>query len=159
FDNYRHDRTSEETDKGGRFRLATIPGKALVLAQVSEGEKLHGQHLCVYRRAVPDPDHQDLLKPSATSWTVSTAGRMEFRSYPRAAKVIDVKEDGETRVELFVDRGATAKIAVQDADGKPLAGAWAAGLADQWSIVCQLPEATATVYALDPQKPRAMAFF
>jgi RNA polymerase sigma factor (sigma-70 family) len=159
FDNYRRDRTSEETDKGGRFRLATIPGKALVLAQVSEGEKLHGQHLCVYRRAVPDPDHKDLFKPSEGSWTVSTAGGMEFLSYQGAVKVIDVKEEGETQVELSVDRGATARIAVQDADGKPLAGAWAAGLADLWPVAYELPEATATVYALDPSKPRAMAFF
>ncbi len=47
---------------------------------------------------------------------------------------------------------------MQGADGKPLAGAWAGGLTAHWPITYQLPEATATVYALDPKKPRTMAF-
>src|SRR5262249_31656367 len=78
-----------------------------------------------------------------------------------AVKVIDAKEDGETRVELSVDHGVTARIAVQDAGGKPLAGAWAGGLTDypRWLTTYKLPEATATVYALNPDKPREMVFF
>jgi RNA polymerase sigma factor (sigma-70 family) len=158
FDNYRTDRTVERTDNEGRFRLVTIPGKALVLAQVFEGEKLNGKHLCLYRRAVPDPDHKDLFKASDGSWIVQTAAGIEFLSIENTVKVIDIKGDGETRVELSVDRGVTARIDVRDAGGQPLAGAWAAGLADHWPITFQLPEATATVYALDPDKPRTMVF-
>jgi RNA polymerase sigma factor (sigma-70 family) len=160
FDNYRKDRSMLGTDKEGRFHLVTIPGKALVMAQVHEGEKLNGQHLCLYRGAVPDVDHKDIFKPTEDGWVVATADSNEFfPSVENAVKAIDVKEDGETRVELFVDRGVTARIAVQDADGKPLTGAWAAGLTDHWPITYKLPEATATVYALNPEKPRTMAFF
>jgi hypothetical protein len=158
FDNYLKDRTMQDTDPDGRFRLVTIPGKALVMAQVFEGEKVNGQQVCLYRRAVPDPDHKDLFKASDGSWAVQTAAGTEFLRGENAVKVIDVKESGETRVELFVDRGVTARIDVQDADGKPLAGACAAGLTDHWPITYRLPEATATVYALDPAKPRTMAF-
>jgi RNA polymerase sigma factor (sigma-70 family) len=160
FDNYRWNRAMEGTDKDGRFRLLTIPGKALVLVQVHEGEKLNGQHLCVYRGAVPDPDHKDIFKPTDDGWHVATAGGLEiFPGVENAVKVIDVKENGETKVELFVDRGTTARIAVQDAQGHPLAGAWASGLTDHWPIAYKLPEATAIVYALNPEKPRTMAFY
>jgi hypothetical protein len=129
------------------------------MVQVYGGEKFHGEPLCLYRRAVPDPDHKDLFQPSDGSWTVSTAGGIEFLSTENVVKVINVKEDGETQVDLFVDRGATARIELQDADGKPLVGAWAEGLTAHWPITYQLPEATATVFALDPNHPRTMAFF
>ncbi len=158
FDTYRTDHTMQGTDKDGRFRLVTIPGKGLVLAQAHEGEKFHGKHLSPYRRAVPDPDHKDLFKPEDDSWVVQTAGGIEFLSVENAVKVIDVQESGETKMDLFVERGTTARIEVRDVDGKQLAGTWAAGLADHWPITYQLPEATATVYALDPAKPRTMAF-
>jgi RNA polymerase sigma factor (sigma-70 family) len=159
FDNYRHDRTIESTGKDGRFRLVTIPGPALILAQADGGLKLQGEALRPYCRAVPDPDHKDLFKPREGSWTVSTAGGLEFLDIHNAVKVIDVKEEGETRVELFVDRGATARIALQDADGKPLTGAWAAGLTAHFPITYRLPAATATVYGLDPKRPRTLVFF
>jgi RNA polymerase sigma factor (sigma-70 family) len=158
YDGFRSDRTMRGTDKDGRFRLVTIPGPALAMVQAFGGEKFHDQTLCPYRSAVLDPDHKDLFQPNDDSWVASTAGGVEFIRLENAVKVIDVKEDGETQVELFLDRGTTAKIAVQDADGKPLAGTWAGGLTDHWPITYKLPEATATVYALDPKKPRTMAF-
>ena len=157
----------EQTDKDGRFRRVAIPGKSLVLFQiVHPTERLNGQDLCVYRGAVPDSDHKDIFIPNSIhgGWDVGKADGQfltDISGYYATVKVIDAKEDGETRVELFVDRGATARIAVQDASGKPLAGVWAAGLTDhpQWLNTYKLPEATATVYALNPDKPRAMAFF
>jgi RNA polymerase sigma factor (sigma-70 family) len=157
----------QETDKDGRFRRVTIPGQSIVLFWMDHHheEKFNGQDLCVYRGAVPDPDHNDIFQPAGVGdqdrWLVRKAdsNAEQIPGNNNAVKVIDAKEDGETRVELFVDRGATARIAVQDADGKPLTGAWAGGLTDCYPFVYQLPEATATVYALNPDKPRAMAFF
>jgi hypothetical protein len=58
-----------------------------------------------------------------------------------------------------VDRGVTARVTVQDADGNPLTGAWLAGLTDHWPITYRLPEPTATVYALDPAKPRTLTLY
>jgi len=155
FGNFDVDRTMLSTDKEGRFRLVTIPGEAVILAQVNEGLKFNGEHLCVYRNAVPDPDHKSLFKDGC----IATADGVEILGDENAVKVIEIKTDEETKVELFVDPGTTARIVVQDPDGKPLAGAWAAGVTDRSPITYKLPEATATVYALDPQKPRKMAFF
>jgi RNA polymerase sigma factor (sigma-70 family) len=159
---------SEETDKDGRFRRVTIPGKSLILFRLDHHhtEKLYGQELCVYRGAAPDPDHKDIFEPVDPKrwpdrWYVRRAdGNVEqIPGVNNAVKVIDAKEDGETRIELFVDRGLTAQIVLQDADGKPLGGAWAGGLTDYFPFTYKLPEATATVYALNPDKPREMAFF
>jgi RNA polymerase sigma factor (sigma-70 family) len=159
FDNYRTDRTMTGTDKEGRFRLVTIPGRALVLAQVHSSEKFNGQYLCPFRKSPPDPEHKALFKYDMDDdrWTITTAGGLEFSE--DAVKVIDIQEEGETTVDLFVDRGRTAQLAVQDAEGKPLAGAWVAGLTEHWPITYQLPEPTATVFALEPRKPRTLVFY
>jgi RNA polymerase sigma factor (sigma-70 family) len=161
FDNYRSDRTMGSTGADGRFRLMTIPGRALILAQAHAGEIFQGQHLSPYRQAVPDPDHLALFKHDADedSWTVATAGGRESLDIENAVKVIDIKEGGETTVELSVDRGATARITVQDPAGKPLTGAWVGGLTDSWPITYRLQEATTTVYALNPAKPRTLAIY
>jgi len=161
YENYRHDRTMEGTDKDGHFKLLTIPGKALVLAQVFAREKFQGQNVCLYRRAVPDPDDPKLFKHDKDddSWSIGTADGLEFLGVENAVKVIDIKQEGETTIDVFVDRGVTAQMSIQDADGKPLIGAWVAGLTDSWPITYRLPEATATVFALDPEKPRTLALF
>lgn len=161
FDNYRSDRTMAGTDKEGRFRLVTIPGKALIMVQVFSAEKFHGEHLCPYCPAVPDPAHQKLFDyhPDDENWTISTAGGIEFLDTENAVQVIDIKEGGETHVELFVDRGVTGRVAIQDNEGRPLAGTWLAGMAAHWPITYKLPEATATVYALEPRKPRTLVLF
>jgi RNA polymerase sigma factor (sigma-70 family) len=161
FDNYRYDGTTESTGKDGRFRLITIPGKALVMAQVHEGEKFHGEYVSPYRRAVPDPDHKGLFHYDRDNdtWVVTTAAGLEFTSTENVVKVIDVRPGGETTVELLVDRGVTGRVTVQDADGKPLAGAWLAGLTDGWPITHRLPEPTETVFALDPARPRQLVVY
>jgi hypothetical protein len=126
---------------------------------VHEGEQFNGQYLCPYRRAEPDPDQKELFNydKNRERWIIKTAagsGLLED-----AGKVIEIKENEETKVELFVDRGEMARLTVQDSDGKPLAGAWVAGLTDHWPITYRLPEQTATVYALNPEKPRTLVVF
>jgi hypothetical protein len=159
---YRHDHTMSGTDKDGRFRLTTIPGRSLIMVQVHSGEKFDGHFLSPYRNAEPDPDHKDLFKydKDDDSWTIVTAGgSIEFLSIEHKVKVIDVKESGETKVELFVERGVTGQVQVQDADGKPLAGAWLSGLTHHWPKAYKLPKATATVVALDPKRPRTLVVY
>ncbi len=148
------------TDRDGRFRVTTIPGPALIMVQAGEGERLDGQFVNPYRAATPDPDHKELFRREGELLIVITASNfVAIASNENAVKVVDVKATGETSVDLFLDRGMTGKLAVQDDDGRPLAGAWVAGLADKWPITYRLPEPTATVYALDPAKPRTLAVY
>jgi hypothetical protein len=162
FDGYRRDRVAESTDSDGRFQLTTIPGKTLVLAHAYGLEKVHGEHMNPFRSAVPDPEHRELFRydKDSDSWMSTTAGNgLERLDKQNAVKVIDVKEGAETTVELFVDRGLTGRVEVQDAAGNPLAGAWIAGLTDQWPITFQVPEPTVTILALDAEKPRQLVVF
>ena len=62
FDGYRTDRTMQGTDREGRFRVVTIPGKSLLMVRVYAREKVDGEELSTYQTARPDPDYQDLFK-------------------------------------------------------------------------------------------------
>jgi RNA polymerase sigma factor (sigma-70 family) len=161
YDNYRSERWSVATDKEGRFHQVTIPGKTLVMAQAWGETNLHGETVNPYRRAIPDPGYPGMFQYEGDmdSWIISTAGGQEFLATESAVQIIDVKETGETAVEIMVDRGTTAQIAVQDTDGKPLSGAWVAGLTHNWPITYQLPKPTATVLALNPAKPRTLVLY
>jgi RNA polymerase sigma factor (sigma-70 family) len=161
-DDYRGNRTMSGTDAEGRFRLNSIPGKALFMVQAHSNEKFAGQYLNPYRQALPDPDHKDLFAYDADNdtWRITAVDNsLEFLSSEQTVKVIEVKELGETTIELTVERGVVGKVAIQDADGKPLAGAYIAGLTASWPITYKLPEATAPIYALNPDKPRKIAVF
>jgi RNA polymerase sigma factor (sigma-70 family) len=161
FRSYERNRTSSQADADGRFRLVTIPGASLLMVQVPATEKLYDQPFCRYRAATPDPDYkEEFRKQDNGTWVVSTAGgSVEFLGTENTVKVIDVKETGVTSADLVVDRGVTGKIAIQDADGKPLSGAFVAGLADRHPVTFSVPESTPTVYGLDPDKPRTLFIY
>jgi RNA polymerase sigma factor (sigma-70 family) len=159
FDNARWDGTMKDAGDDGRFRVVTIPGLAVVTAQVHSTEKLNGDVLSPYRRAVPDPDHKDLFRKDGDEWIFNAAdGTLEFLMVENACKVVEISEKGETTVELFADRGKTATIHIHDNDGKPVSGVIAAGITDHWPLTYGLKESTATVYALDPGAPRRLSF-
>ncbi len=160
FDGYRRDRTMAPTDKEGRFRIVTIPGKSVLMVQVHSRETLNGQVLCPYRRAQPDPDHKGLFQKDGDSWYFTAAGGgVDFLSTENVIKVVDLKPDGgPVRLELDVERGKTAEIAVQDANGQPLSGVTVSGLTEHWPITFKLLRPAATVYALDPAQPRRLVF-
>jgi hypothetical protein len=148
----------KETDGDGRFRLLAIPGPGVIVAFVSTESK-YGSRFNPYRPAVPDQDHKERFQRLAGWWGISTAGDGLVALHgENAARVIDVKETGETKVELSVDPGSTAQIVVQDGDGRPLTGTLVSGLAVLVGSI-RLTEATATVYALDAKRPRTLALY
>jgi RNA polymerase sigma factor (sigma-70 family) len=162
YDSYRRERLTHETDKDGRFRLAVIPGPGVLMAQAyGSGEKIGAEPVKPYKQAdftaeekkrVPVRDGGD----GDRSFTAA-GNSLEFLGNENAVKVIDSAENaGTVTHDLFVDRGATLQVQVQDADGKPLAGAVVAGLTASWPITYTLPTAEATVYALEPGKPRQL---
>jgi len=131
------------------------------MAQVHVGEKLNGDFLSPYCVAVPEADQKDLFRydKDGDYWVIDTASGVEFTMAEHAVKVIDIKESGETSIELFVDRGKTAQLMIQDAQGNSLEGAWVAGIAEYHPIIGKLPDATTTIFALNPEKPRTLAIY
>jgi hypothetical protein len=161
FDGYRSDRTMTGTDRDGRFRVVTIPGKSLLMVQVHATENIDGEEVSPYLTARPDLDYKDLFKydKDDDSWIFSSASGIEFLMIEHVARVVDLKEDsGEVKIEVPVERGKTAKVVLQDADGKPLEGAVASGVT-AWPSAHRFKTASAlTVYALDPARPRRVMF-
>ena len=156
---YSSDRLSHSVEDG-KFRVVTIPGTAVLMAQAYDTrEMLGGKPVNPYRPAVPDPDHPTYFaKDGEGSWRFNAAGQsLEFLSIMNACKVVDLKPDvPEVEIDLYLERGQTSALKVVDADGKPVAGATVAGLTASWPATFTLPKDTTTVYALDPARPRTL---
>jgi RNA polymerase sigma factor (sigma-70 family) len=157
YNGYSCERLSHGLEKG-RFRVVTIPGTAVLIAQVyNPDEKLGGTVINPFRGAVPDPDHPKYFSKNDDGYVVSAANNsIEFLSISHAVKVVDLKPDARTvEIDLFVERGKTATLKVADAEGNPLDGAMVSGLTAGWPDTYVLPKDMATVYALD-DKPRTV---
>ena len=159
YNGYSSNRLSHSIENG-KFRVVTIPGTAVVMAQAYDRtETLGGKSVNPYRPAGPDPDHpRHFSKDGDGGYTIATAGNsIEGTDGSNAVKVLDLKPDaGPVEIDLYVDRGQTATLKVTDPDGKPLAGATVAGLTASWPTVFTLPKDSASVYALDDKEPRTL---
>ncbi len=132
------------TDNEGRFRAAAAPGTWLLTVEIKN------EGMNPYRMARPGQDYIDFCK--------AATGRPpeKDREFDNIVKVVDLKEGGGgVQVDLFAERGVTAKLIVQDAGGKPLTGAFVSGLtADRLGALQLKNDASTTVYGLDPEEPR-----
>jgi RNA polymerase sigma factor (sigma-70 family) len=159
YNGYSSERLSHRVENG-RFRVVTIPGTSVLMAQAydEKGEKVGGKPVNPYRPAVPDPDHPNYFTRNDDGYIFTAAGNsLEFLSILHAVKVVDLKPDaGEVTIDLYLERGKTATLKVVDPDGKPLTGVTVAGLTASWPATYTLPKDTATVYALDPARPRTL---
>jgi RNA polymerase sigma factor (sigma-70 family) len=164
YDSYRSERLTNPVGPDGRFRLVVIPGPSVLMAEVyPEDLKIDGQELDPYRHAEFDPAERARVKVTEKGddrFFMAAGGNIEFITGYNALKVLDLK-DGAAPVtcDLFLDRGKTLKVRVEDADGKPLPGAIVSGMAESWPITLHVKSAECTVYALDPKRPRTLVFF
>jgi RNA polymerase sigma factor (sigma-70 family) len=171
------DFSRRSTDREGRFRMVTIPGKSLLFVETPSRFRIddetwmavvekqeYEEELCPYVMADPDPTYKSLFYYDEAwgFWRLASAfgplGQNVLRF--RAVRVLDLKEDeGEVKVELPLERGRTVKVLVQDADGKPLTGVRAGGVTANLHTWHRLKDESAvTVYALDPSRPRQLVF-
>jgi hypothetical protein len=129
-DSYRYDRMMNGTDAEGRFRLAVIPGSGVLLAQVFGLEKqFAGLPLKPYQQATLSPADRKRVPLRADNTFVAAGGSFEFLNIENACKVLDLAPDaGTVTCNLFVDRGRTLAVKVQDPAGKPLPGATVCGM-------------------------------
>jgi RNA polymerase sigma factor (sigma-70 family) len=152
-----------DTDPEGRFRLVTLPGPNLLLAQViARDHKIEGVPVNAYTTAVLDEADSKLVKPiqkGGLNVIPVAGGGVQVLENHNAAKVVDVKEDAAAvTCDVTVDRGKTLTVSLQDPDGKPLSGVMATGLSAFPAGVVTLKTAACPVVALDPAKPRKLAF-
>jgi hypothetical protein len=76
-------------------------------------------------------------------------------------KVLEIKADAKVvKQDIVLERASVLPVQIQDADGKPLRGVWAAGGgAEDWGLPIQCDEATCSAYQLEAGKPRSMVFY
>lgn len=156
---------SQSSGADGRFQLPIIPGPCVLMVTASGGETANGgQRVNPYKQAEFDAKDRERVKvtedgPGYPVFRVA-GGVIEFLVNLNAVKVIDLAADTETATcDLFVERGATQTIKIEDADGKPLAGTLAAGVTACDRRVFPIKDTACTVFALDPNKPRRLLFF
>jgi RNA polymerase sigma factor (sigma-70 family) len=164
YDSFQYERLTTETDAEGRFRMPVIPGPGVFMAQAWAGAKTEdGQAINPYKQAELDAEAAKHIAVTNTDdgnrYFTAAGNSLEFLDNQNVAKRLDLAPDaGTVTCNLYVERGRTLKVKIQDAEGKPLTGAAVAGLSATGSIVPSLRGDACTVFALDPKKPRRLIF-
>jgi RNA polymerase sigma factor (sigma-70 family) len=160
YDSYKHERLMSTTDADGRYRLTIIPGAGVVMAQAQTGGLLDGQYVNPYMLAAFDDEDRKHVKVSAEGSFSGADNSYETLTCEHAVKRLDLAEDaGPVTLNLYVHRGRTGKLTIQDAEGQPLPGAIVAGVTLYSPYTYTLKSAECPVYALDPKKPRAVVIY
>jgi RNA polymerase sigma factor (sigma-70 family) len=163
-DSHQYEHLSTPVGDDGRFRLVVIPGPGVLMAQVyTPREGPDGPAVSPFRQADFTAEERRRVPVTETGdgdRHFTAAGPvLEFLTHLHAVKLLDLAEGADAvTCDLTVERGKTLPIRVEDPDGRPLAGATVAGLADAASAVHTLPAAEGTVYALSPARPRQLVF-
>jgi RNA polymerase sigma factor (sigma-70 family) len=135
----------------GIFKVAALPGRGLIGARAQGGDR--------YRMAVG----ADQIKGKDESGMFHTFPYLLYdRNFHTLVEVNPAKDAGAITIEVLLDPGLTLTGTVLDPDGKPLAGALAAGLdglgSGSWGYV-PLKTAKFTVLGLEPSETRLLQFF
>ncbi len=163
YDSYDYDRTMKPVDADGRFKLAVLPGPGVLMVQAFATEKANGAELSPYKQAefdANDRGHVKLTENGEDRFFTAVGNSIEFLSTENVVKYVDLAPDaGKSECDLYVERGATQTVRIEDPEGKPLTGTTVAGVTAKWPIVHPIKDATCTVLALDPKKPRRLLFY
>jgi hypothetical protein len=143
----------------GRYRLVVLPGPGLITAQVG----IRGDMTSKYARVRLDPKDKPrayLRQVDRMGEAFTTAdGSIRFLMDQSACRVIEpAAGTAALTCDLQFDPGRSLSGTVVDPDGKPLAGCMAVGLTATYDHATTLPTAGFTAIALDPERPRTVAF-
>jgi RNA polymerase sigma factor (sigma-70 family) len=153
------------TDADGTFRVVTVPGPVILLASPdirwAPGGGRAGQR---YKPAVPDPVYPKYFsKDRGATAQYSALGGTTAPLYGNFCKVLDSKPGTATvEADVIFEPASVLKVKVQDADGKPLAGAWATQVHSNpqaWNGAEECKTDEYVVYGVEPDRPRRMVFF
>jgi uncharacterized GH25 family protein len=165
YDSFRYERLSTVIDAKGRFQLTVIPGPGVLLVQVSARETANGgQPVIPYKQAEFESKDREQVAVTETDdgdrYFTAADNSLEFLTINHVVKRLDFAPDVETaKCDVFVRRGKTMRVMIQDADGNPLSGATVAGIAPTGPSIFPMKDAACTVFALDPKRPRTLIFY
>jgi RNA polymerase sigma factor (sigma-70 family) len=152
------------TADDGTFRVMTIPGPVILMGgpdgRPAEGGAAVTEH--TYQPAVPDPRYPQHFAKSPRGYCLFRGiGGSIQPVQGNFCKVLEIKPG--TRVveqNIILKPNGVLTVQVRDADGKPLAGAWAMGIAP---VPGERPTRcagdTCSAYLLRTDRPWRMVFF
>jgi RNA polymerase sigma factor (sigma-70 family) len=150
------------SDDKGQFRVVTLPGPVVLMGGP------HGYPSPIYKRPLPDPKYpqyfsvRDPRHPKSFLIRVhpETSGFVGGLPLGNFCKVLEIKP-GEAMVEqdIVVERAKVRSVALQDAEGRPLAGTWAAGFApEDFHPARQIKEVSCSAYG-ELDEPKLLVFY
>jgi RNA polymerase sigma factor (sigma-70 family) len=165
-ESFRNEQTMTDDREAGRYQLAVMPGPGVLMTQVRELSETAsgGQKMNPYKPAEFDAkDRQRVqfleINGGDRCFRIALENQFESLDFQNAVKVLDLAPDaGTVKYDLFVERGATRTLHIEDADGKRLKGTTVAGVTATWPAVLTIKDANCTIFALDPKKPRRVFF-
>jgi RNA polymerase sigma factor (sigma-70 family) len=150
------------TTNDGSFRLVTVPGPVLLMAEADMTrlpEGIEGIHR--YRLSQFDPKYpQYFTKSPAWNSYLSTHGRMLVQG--NWCKVLDVKPDATIiQQDALLERATALPILLRDPAGQPLRGVRVKGASAVagWHSPFTCKSDACAAYDVEPGKPRMLVFF
>jgi RNA polymerase sigma factor (sigma-70 family) len=155
-DIYRFASLGDSTDAEGRFRLVALPGSGVILAQANDIRNSPGR----YKQARIRPEDQGKAsRGNGLDAFTGVGGAIETLMGYQAYKLIDPPAGAApVTCDLEFEAGREITGRVLDPDGQPLAGALATGQAGTLEVPVPLAGSEFRAVAIDPDKPRTLAF-
>lgn len=159
YNSYQRDGLISDVGGDGRFQLAVMPGPIALIVQTSGTEKANGgQKVNPYKQAefdAKDREHVKIRENDDDRYFANAYNGYELMTHLNGVKMLDLAADASTATcNLFLDRGRTVTVKIEDNDGKPLNGTTVAGVEAGWPTPSPIKDSTCTIFALDPKKPR-----
>ncbi len=153
---YRHSIQGHRTEKDGTFSLTALPGSGIIMVR-AENEAMG-----LYCEAVADPaDKSKLYRDDGEGGLgqsfYTAGGSIQTLTGHHAYRLIEPQGADPFTCDIELDRGKKVTGAVVGPDGKPLAGAAVMGLTAVGGGAAVLKDASFTVAALNPARPRTIA--
>jgi hypothetical protein len=146
------------TGPDGTFRFVTIPGPVLLMGG-PDYMSVGALEALKFASPVPDPKYPQYFEgPAAYLGLDVQPGRIEGNF----CKVLDIKAgDRLVKQDIVLEPANAIEVKLQDAQGRGLAGVWAAGVGSYlqgFYGALRIEKDTCPVYGVEPGESRLMVF-
>jgi RNA polymerase sigma factor (sigma-70 family) len=155
---WRHVSYGGRTEKDGTFNVLALPGSGVITVRAED------EAMGLYTEAVLDPAHRsraygDDGDGGLGQSFLSAGGGIESLTGHHAYRLIEPAQGADTiTCDIELDRGKQVTGTVVGPDDRPLAGATVVGLTALGGGTVSLTDASFTARALNPSRPRTVAF-
>jgi hypothetical protein len=150
------------TDDDGTFRIVSVPGPVVLTGGLAYGRLLGGlAELMKYKPPLPDPKYPQYFRKGRDFQEYVGLGGKSYIVQGCFCKVLQI-EPGATLVkqDIILERASALAVKIQDAEGRPLAGTWVAGISpERYRPALWIDKDSCSAYHVEADEPRLMVFF